>query len=698
MRNDRWSNPSEIKRVLQADADKTKGGAVLYCKNGRHWKYTSEGHVIFLGVSGSGKSRRGTIPMTRSFIDAEESFIAVDPKGEIFAETAPYLTNRYKLHVIDFRHIFESECANILAAPAELFRSGDPVKKQVALEMIDDLSHTLYPVSDKADPFWPESARSVFIGAVYALMEYAEYEEINMASVYQFIAKGEERFGGPSGTYLKEFVSKLPANSIAAMMLQSYITTASDTRAGIRSTFLEGLAMFARSEGLISMMGSDDLHINQLDGETPTAIYIILPDESPIYDSICTVLISQLMGHYIRLAQDKYNGCLPRRVNFLVEEAGNVGRIGSLGHLMSAGRSRNVRCQLVLQNYSQLDVLYGSAEATTIRSNADVLVAFRTNHWDTLQELSHKCGERTVEGNGNTAHEALITPSQLAAMQTGQALVMISGSTKFISWIPDYTDVFDCNKNMVSEFKHSTTRHHRASTFDIGEFVRNGKRHQLDSLMRPSSGSSGCNPFSSAPVPSALEKAESEHESDILSGVSLDQLISDIDAKIAALEAEEAEKNAQSSPFSFVLEKMDGTKSALIKAVRDTTSVSSLKKAKDVVESLPHTFTFRSQEAADKAKRAIIEAGGVISSVGDDNTCESQSTVNSFSVILLNDGGNKVKVTKALKEATGISLQKAIDSVKDLPHPMEFTSLEEAKKVANELKKAGAEIITFNFE
>lgn len=695
MRNDRWSNPSEIKRVLQADADKTKGGAVLYCKNGRHWKYTSEGHVIFLGVSGSGKSRRGTIPMTRSFIDAEESFIAVDPKGEIYAETAPYLTDRYKLHVIDFRHIFESECANILAAPAELFRSGDPVKQQVALEMIDDLSHTLYPVSDKADPFWPESARSVFIGAVYALMEHAEYEEINMASVYQFIAKGEERFG--AGTYLKEFVSKLPNSSIASMMLQSYISTASDTRAGIRSTFLEGIAMFARSEGLISMMGSDDLHINQLDGETPCAIYVILPDESPIYDKIATVLISQLMGHYIRLAQDKYNGRLPRRVNFLVEEAGNVGRIGSLGHLMSAGRSRNVRCQLVLQNYSQLDVLYGSAEATTIRSNADVLVSFRTNHWDTLQELSHKCGERTVEGNGHTAHEALITPSQLAAMQTGQALVMISGSTKFISWIPDYTEVFDCNKSLVSEFKHSTPRHHRASTFDIGEFVRNGKRHQLDSLM--SSRSNSRNPFSSAPIPSAPEKAESEHESDILSGVSLDQLISDIDAKIATLVAEEeAEKNAQSSPFSFVLEKKNGTKSALIKAIRSTTNVSSLKKANEVVESLPHTFTFRSQEAADKAKRAIIEAGGVISSVGDDNTCESQPSVNSFSVILLNDGGNKVKVTKALKEATGISIQEAIDSVKDLPHPMEFTSLEEAKKVANTLKKAGAEIITFNFE
>lgn len=604
MRSERWAKPSEIKRILHSDTDKSYAGPVLFCKNGRHWKYTLEGHSIFLGVSGAGKSRRGTIPMIRSFIEAEESYVVVDPKGEINSATAPYLSRRYNTHVIDFRNIFASECVNVLAAPAELYKTDDPVKKQVALEMIDDLAHTLYTVRGKADPFWPESARSVFIGVVYALLEYAGLDEINMASVYQFIAKGEERNG--LNTFLKDFLSLIPTSSISSLLLQSYANTANDTRAGIRSVFLEGLSMFARSEGLISMTSSDDLHINQLDGETPTAIYIILPDESPIYDSICTVLIGQLMGHYIRLAQDRYNGRLPRRVNFLVEEAGNVGRIGSLGHLMSAGRSRNVRCQLVLQNYSQLDTLYGTAEASTIRSNADVLISFRTNHWDTLAELSRKCGERTVENNGHLAQEPLITPSQLAAMQTGQALVMISGATKFISWIPDYTEIFDCSKPAPPR-RQPVCRRKATSTFDLKEFVKYHKRQNTISSIQSSP--VYVNPFTPPGAdPGGTGASSGSHlESDFAS------LFTDLDAGIDCLKTkQESERKNQPAPFSFVLLGFGGSGSEVVQAIRDNTEITSYREAFKVLGSLPHVFRFTTKAACEKAKSAIKRAGGII--------------------------------------------------------------------------------------
>lgn len=246
---------------------------------------------------------------------------------------------------IDFRRIFESARFNPLAAPYELFKTGDPVKKQLAMEMVDELAYTLYPVHDKADPFWPESARSLFVAAVYALFEYADADQVNMASVYQLVAKGEGRMG-PSN-YLKSFVDILPSDSIASMLLQSYVNTASDTKAGIRSTFLEGLSMFARSEGLIEMLSGDDLHINSLRGDRKTAIYIIIPDETPIFDKLCGVLCSQLMSHYIRVAEDTHGGRLPVRHNFVIEELGNVGSaLRNLPHMLSAGRSRNV-CLIV---------------------------------------------------------------------------------------------------------------------------------------------------------------------------------------------------------------------------------------------------------------------------------------------------------------------------------------------------------------
>lgn len=128
MRNARWSNPPEIKRALSLDGI-ASGGPILYFDKGRRWTYTGEGHTIFLGVGAAGKRRRGMIPMIRSFIGASESFVAVDPKGEIYQQTACYLNDEYDVHVLDFRHVLESERFNPLALCYELYKTGDSVKK-----------------------------------------------------------------------------------------------------------------------------------------------------------------------------------------------------------------------------------------------------------------------------------------------------------------------------------------------------------------------------------------------------------------------------------------------------------------------------------------------------------------------------------------------------------------------------------------
>lgn len=525
MRSDRWSDLREIKNMLKCfTKDKSSGGPILYCSNGMQFTYDKEGHMVVLGVSGSGKSRRCIMAMIYALILAGESFFVVDPKGEIYRETAGALKENANVHVIDFRHIFESERWNPLAAPYELYISGDLVKKQVALEMIDELAFALYPVSDKADPFWAESARSVFVGVVLALFEHAEPEEISMASVYQVIARGEERCG--TQMVLKSFVECLDSESVAAMLLQSYVSTANDTRSGIRSTFLEGISMFARSEGLIQMLGTDDLHINQLDGEKQTGIYVILPDENPIFDRLAGILCSQIMSHYVRLAQDKYQGKLPCRLNMCLDELGNIGKaIGNLPHIMSAGRSRNIRVQIVLQSLSQLCDIYGPSNATTILSNADVTVAFRTNHWDTLSELSRRCGEREIDTYGHVSREPLITQSQLAAMETGQALVIISGIVKFITWLPDYRDMFDFS-DWTPPRKSSNKTRQKLRTFNVVEYTKSMRSKKVNAMISKNS------PFNLSAFDSVVRSEETSPD--------MSDLIARIDAKIARLEEENA--------------------------------------------------------------------------------------------------------------------------------------------------------------
>lgn len=709
MRNDSFATDEKIREVLQPGTDYTAGGPVLYYRSGAYWKYTGEGSLVFLGVTGCGKSRGGTIPLTRSLIDAHESFVVNDPKGEIYAATAPALPEDYKVRVIDLRHMHQSPCFNPLAAPAEFYKTGDLEKRQKAYEMFDDLSHTLYPPSI-GDPFWILSARDVFLGAAYALLDCAQEEEITINSIYEVIARGEERCG-PT-TYLKKLLASLPKNSLAERLLHSYITTANETRGGIRSTFLEGISVFAKSEGMVALTAHDDLHINELDGETPTAIFIIKPDETPIYDTFCGVTISQLMFHFTRLAHEKYNGKLPRRMNFIVEETGNCGRIGSLPHVMAAGRSRNIRCHLVFQSFSQLDALYGKATASAIRSNADVLVAYRTNNWETLTELSRKCGERMVEENGVSRAEPLITASQLASMQTGQALVMISGRTRFVSQLPDYTELFGC-RSAEAPVRAKRPDHPEPKTFDIRAYVRRlDEQEQEEEPMRERSG------FPS-PHPGFL--GEEKDLPPFLHGAvhrppqNMDEYIAMLDRKIAELEAQEAaEREAQEKPFFFELRGYCKRKTDLIGAIHQKTDTQTVKKAKEIVQNLPYTFRFKTREEMLDAMHGLMEAGGLITPPTEPEENEEKfpplppeleeleelEEPELYSVVLVEvPPDRRVDVCRALQNITKASLPDARKLLNELPYPLEFDDdKEKAQRAAKMLQDAGAVIFPLGFE
>lgn len=141
------------------------------------------------------------------------------------------------------------------------------------------------------------------------------------------------------------------------------------------------------------------------------ACYLILPDELPTYDIICGAIVNMLLTWYVRLAQSKDSKRLARRLNVILDEFANIApAVPNLPHLLSAGRSRGIRCHICLQSLAQLNDIYGPAKAAAIRDNVSLIVVFRGNNWETLSELSRMCGEREVERSGHFIREPLITP------------------------------------------------------------------------------------------------------------------------------------------------------------------------------------------------------------------------------------------------------------------------------------------------
>ena len=530
MKSEKFNEFVEITRNFKNfNKPYTSGGPIVLNYRGKNYYDDSEGHIEVDGRTGTGKTTCVSTPFAITCLKSGESLIAIDPKGDLYKNTAYLAENTHNIKVFNFRNPSHSpDKWNPLYSPLSYYKSGDPELVDIAYEMITAMSaDNIYPVKESVDPFWPQSAAEFFTGIVLSLFDIASNEEINIDSVANIMIQAETKIG-PT-TLIKEYAESFPDNSMVKRYLNTYISAPNETRGSIHSFASNGLSTFARSRGLMQMLSQDTVDINNLDiDKKPLAIYIILPENS-VYSPLAALLFSQLTKHFMRLAHKKYNGKLPSRINLILEELSSVGSaLPNLDELMVSARSRNIRLMLILQNgHSQLTDLYGSSKAATINSCVGVTYAFSTNNWDTLKELSERCGNKSIEINGHIEKEPLITPTQLAAMETRQCLVMIdNGRYKYITKFPFYFEMFDMGDwHTPISISHAETTS-VGKVFEFKKYVENLREKKINAMLnRPSP-----NPFN---TPSPMPPSD----------INVDELVKRIDEKIAELEAEEDEEN-----------------------------------------------------------------------------------------------------------------------------------------------------------
>ena len=108
-----------------------------------------------------------------------------------------------------------------------------------------------------------------------------------------------------------------------------------------------------------------------------------------------------------------------------------------------------------------------------------------------------------------------------------------------------------------------------------------------------------------------------------------------------------------------------------------------LKEAVDLADYMKDTYGIE-----PAAGGAVMMAGG---GGGDDAGEAAEQT--EFDVILEAAGDKKIQVIKAVREATGLGLKEAKELVDGAPKPLkEGVSKDEADKLAEQLKEAGAEV------
>ena len=140
-------------------------------------------NVMVVGGSGSGKTRFYAKP---NVMQANTSFVILDPKGEILRDTGNLLKAKgYEIKVLDLINMHLSHCYN----PFAYLKDDKDV-----LKLVTNLIRNTTPKgSNTNDPFWERSETALLEALILYLLYEAPEDEQNFPMVMEMIAAAEVR-------------------------------------------------------------------------------------------------------------------------------------------------------------------------------------------------------------------------------------------------------------------------------------------------------------------------------------------------------------------------------------------------------------------------------------------------------------------------------------------------------------------------
>ena len=543
-----------VERVILKERNYKAAGVPFILNKKEAYVNNGEDHTIIIGSTGSGKTECGILPTARILAKAGESMIITDPKGEIYQKIGALLKEEgYKIILLNFRDPQRGNSWNPFTLPYKFYKEG---KNDKAMELLEDLGANILtdPNSKANDPFWENASKDYFTALSIGLFEDAPEDAININSINLMATQGEQKFG--RSFYDREYFTMKGETSPAYISASAIINTAQDTKAGVLSTFRTKTRIFSSREALSEMLSRSDFDMSTI-GREKTAVFMMIHDEKKTYHALLTIFVKQVYESLIDEAFKCEGGKLPIRTNFLLDEFANMPALKDVDSMITASRSRNIRFTFIIQNFSQLNQVYGADMAETIKGNCNIHFLL-TTELKALEEISKLCGDKKPkkpkEGEMAEPIRPLVTVSDLQHMKKFEYLIKRMRFSPFKTvFTPDFQLKKDNAWNCSYEYLEFPQREFKApSTFDLIEFV-NKKKEEAGEVVPGAMGGgnpfggmgnpfatmgpSGFNPFiPQQPSPSAGQRPNP-------SGIDFEAISKKIDQRIAELEKEEQEKS-----------------------------------------------------------------------------------------------------------------------------------------------------------
>lgn len=429
-----WGNADAVNKKYQdqnTTNNKILTNSVAIGLDGR--KHMRNLNILVCGGSGAGKTRFFAKP---NIMQANSSFVVLDPKGELLRDTGNLLKEKgYVIKVFNLIDTVNSDCYN----PFDYIRSNDDI-----LKLVTNLFKNTTPKNATSqDPFWDNSAQMLLLALIFYLYHRAPKSEQNFQMVMEMLRAGDVNEDDPTyRSQLDQLFDRLGEKDpehIAYRYYHDYRSGAGKTLKSIQITLLSHLAKF-NLDSIARITSTDEMELDKM-GDRKTALYAVIPNNDTSFNFLVSMLYTQLFQQLDDKADTVYKGGLPVPVHFVMDEFANVALPDNFEIELATMRSRNISVSIILQNLAQLKALY-EKQWENIIGNCDSFLYLGGNELSTHEYISKLLGKETIDmntygqsqgRNGNystnwqiTGRE-LMTPDEVRRLDNRFALLFIRG-------------------------------------------------------------------------------------------------------------------------------------------------------------------------------------------------------------------------------------------------------------------------------
>lgn len=428
---------------------------------------------LVIGITRSGKGEglvKSSIELY-SRAQFQPSLIINDQKIELYKAFAPMLRERgYRVHLLNASNPLLSMGFNVIGLALDYYKKKD---YDTAEQVANALAHSFFNVDEAYGDmvFFTASASALFTAMVLASMSDAfeaderenraryhqwkrlseqdkkahpfQYRNDNEKTVnlYSMIVNFRRLVERPinrdgSRTLLDAYFENRPTDDRAALKYLNTKVAPGKTKSSIFSEMLRQLEPFTlRNVG--QMTAESTLDFKEIGfGKQPVAVFLATPSYDTYLHRLPTLFIRQM---YFALGKicDDHKGKCDRQVKVIFDEAGNMPEVDLMDKMTTMGLGQHISFDLYLQNYEQLEELYGKQRAETIKGNCGNHFFLQTSSEETANQFSHMLGNKSVidiqRAGGKLSfnkyftesviERPLLMPNELMQLQEGEIAV-----------------------------------------------------------------------------------------------------------------------------------------------------------------------------------------------------------------------------------------------------------------------------------